>query len=429
MMSNRVARYLRHSLRVQTVAFLVAACAASLIAVLFTQLFKAGETFFRWFQGAHPVGVWLWTPACFVASWYLVWRFAPQASGSGIPQVLAAKDEKGLRRPGLVDRLLSLKIVPVKMASAVLGVAGGGVFGREGPTLQIGASVYRVIQRWTGCPETDKGIWITAGAATGLAAAFNTPLGGIVFAIEELRLASFHRFRTVLLSSIIVGGLVSQWLVGSYLYLGTPSVGEQGFAVFPYALLVGVVGGALGGFFGRLLGALTEMKARRGGWGWGLVWALGCGFLVAGFASLDGRLTGSGAHLMNDLLFNGEKTDGALFAGRFAALGVSYMAGGGGGIFAPSLSAGACLGSWLGVSCHGVSSNLMVLLGMIAFLTGVTRTPFTAFVLVLEMTDRHSAIFPMMVAALAAELASRLVQRRGFYEVVKERFLREGGRS
>jgi H+/Cl- antiporter ClcA len=245
-------RFLRNPIHLQTAAFLTAAFAASLTAVIFTQLFKYGEEFFRQIYEAHPLGIWLWTPACFVASRYFIWKFAPAASGSGIPQVLAAKDEKAGRRPGLTDRLLSLRIVPVKIASAVVGVAGGAAIGREGPTLQIGASVYRAFQKLTSgrIPNANKGLWITAGAATGLAAAFNTPLGGIVFAIEELRLSSFQRFRTVLLSSIIVGGLVSQWLVGSYLYLGTPSIGNPNFMVFPFAILVGVAGGVLGSLFG-----------------------------------------------------------------------------------------------------------------------------------------------------------------------------------
>jgi H+/Cl- antiporter ClcA len=164
-------------------------------------------------------------------------------------------------------------------------------------------------------------------------------------------------------------------------------------------------------------------KGKAQSFGTGLTWALGCGFIVAGLAVLDSRLSGSGSQLMNDLLFRGQQSDGTVLAGRFGSMTASYLAGGGGGIFAPSLSAGACLGSWMGVLFHGVSSNLMVLLGMIAFLTGVTRTPFTSFVLVLEMTDRHSAIFPMMVAALAAEAAGRFIQRRGFYEVMKDRFL------
>lgn len=425
---RRAGHYLRHPIRFQTAAFFAAAFAASLTAVLFTKAFQYGEAFFVALHGAHPVGTWFWTPACFAASWYLVWKFAPAASGSGIPQVLAAKAAVEKRRNALVDRLLALRLVPVKIVSAVVGVAGGAAIGREGPTLQVGASVYRAFRRRLGGRDLSAhaGLWITAGAATGLAAAFNTPLGGIVFAIEELKLPSFERFRASLLVSIIIGGLVSQWLVGPYLYLGMPSLEASGFGILPDALLLGLAGGALGALFGRILAALTLRKGSSGGFGKGLFWAVGCGLVVAGLASLDARCAGSGTHLMNNLLFHDEAGNGGLLAGRFGSMTASYLAGGGGGIFAPSLSAGACLGSWWGMLLHGASGHLLVLLGMIAFLTGVTRTPFTSFVLVLEMTDRHSAIFPMMLAALAAEAAARMVQRKGFYEVMKDRYLAKG---
>jgi H+/Cl- antiporter ClcA len=102
---------------------------------------------------------------------------------------------------------------------------------------------------------------------------------------------------------------------------------------------------------------------------------------------------------------------------------MAYLTGAAGGIFSPALAIGAALGSFLSHLLHSDHGNLMVLLGMIGFLTGVTRTPFTAFILVLEMTDRHSAIFPMMLTAVVAQSAAHLVDRDGFYEHMKERWL------
>ena len=423
-------RFLGHPNRVKTLAFWAAAVTTSLAAVLFTQLFKYGESFFAGFYAAHPLGAWAWTPLCFVGSWYLVWKFSPPAAGSGIPQVLAAKDSIFHRGGALTDRLLSLRVIAVKVVGALLGVSGGAAIGREGPTLQIGASVYRLFQRRAGAAaDKDRELWLVAGASTGLAAAFNTPLGGIVFAIEELQLASFHRFRTALLSSIIVGGLVSQWVIGPYLYLGMPVLEHTDAAVFPYALAAGVAGGLLGAAFGSLLGAVVRAKGSGVSLARGATWAVLTGLFVSLLIHLDPRNAGSGSSLMNGLLFRGGQGDPGIILGRFASMTASYASGGSGGIFAPSLAAGACLGSWLGLLFHGASTNLMVLLGMIAFLTGVTRTPFTAFVLVLEMTDRHSAIFPMMVAALAAEAAARLVNSRSFYEEAKTLFLKRETRG
>ena len=118
-----------------------------------------------------------------------------------------------------------------------------------------------------------------------------------------------------------------------------------------------------------------------------------------------------------------------MFLVRFASTVVSYLSGAAAGIFAPSLAIGATLGSIVANWVDSPHANLMVLLGMIAFLTGVTRTPFTAFVLVLEMTDRHSAIFPMMLAAMAASSSAFLIDKRSFYEIMRQRLVSEAMES
>ncbi len=418
-------RRLRGAANLQAILLWAAAFMTGIVAVFYTRLFNLFESFFRAWRDIHPWLLWGWTPLCFALAWYTVWRWAPAAGGSGIPQVLAANEADPKRHGSLIDRFLSLRVLAVKIASSLLCLAGGGAIGREGPTLQIGAIIHHTFGRWSRryFTEVRQGVWIVAGASAGLAAAFNTPLGGIVFAIEELRLSSFHRFRTVLLSSIIVGGLVSQWLNGPYLYLGMPAIGAHGFTVLPLAILTGVVCGVAGALFGWILQVLTRRRLSGRGVKKGLSWALICGLSVALLGTLDPQANGSGTDLINRLLFHGAHADLGLAALRFSSTILTYLSGVAGGIFAPSLTIGATLGSWIGILFHGTSTNLMILLGMIAFLTGVTRTPFTAFVLVLEMTDRHSAIFPMMLAAVAADLAARFIQPRSFYENMKDYYL------
>jgi H+/Cl- antiporter ClcA len=269
--------------------------------------------------------------------------------------------------------------------------------------------------------------WMLAGSAAGLAAAFNTPLGGIVYAIEELASKHFSRVRTTVLTSVLVSGLVSQWLVGSYLYLGFPRIGKVTFAVIPVAFAIGIGGGLIGGVFGNMLfrgrGVLERrLRGRRAVIG--LVIAVICGFALVGLRFIDARALGPGNRLISNIL-SGETTGSALLVlVRMGSTIVSYMSGNSGGVFAPALAVGAGLGSWVASWWTGTNAVLLSLLGMIAVLTGLTRTPFTAFVLILEMTDRHSAIFPMMLTAIVAFGSARLVGGASFYEHTKQSMLR-----
>jgi H+/Cl- antiporter ClcA len=311
-----------------------------------------------------------------------------------------------------------------------LCVIGGGAIGREGPTVQVSASIFYVLGRRirSFSPMVTLESWMLAGSAAGMAAAFNTPLGGIVYAVEELASKHFSRVRTTVLSAVLVAGLVSQWLVGTYLYLGFPRVGRVGFAVIPAAFVVGVVGGALGAAFGdatfrlnvwlRRKLSVRHIKA-------GLAVAVLCGISMALLRLVDARALGPGNRLVSDILAGDTVASLELVVVRFFSTMVSYLSGCGGGIFAPSLAMGASLGSWVSSWWSGTNAVLLSLLGMIAVLTGVTRAPFTSFVLILEMTDRHSAIFPMMLTALVALGSARVFGTASFYEQSKRALLRD----
>lgn len=324
-----------------------------------------------------------------------------------------------------VNRLLSLRTAAVKAVSSLLCVIGGGAIGREGPTLQISASIFyfvgRRLRRFV--PKMSDQTWVVAGAAAGLASAFNTPLGGIVYAIEELGLVHFQKIRTALLSGVIVSGLVAQWLLGSYLYLGFPSLTQITFSFLPIGILNGLISGLLGASFGRLLHYLLKMRlAYKETSRLALVTALS-GIVMAVLIIIDRRDSGPGIELTTAFLFKNETSSPLLTVIRYIGTMAAYLSGAAGGIFSPSLSIGATVGSYLSTFMGSDHANLMVLLGMIGFLTGVTRTPFTSFILVLEMTDRHLAIFPMMLAALAAQWISGFVDSKSFYEHVKEIYL------
>ena len=188
----------------QAIPFWIASVITGLIAVAYARLFFYAESLTAFVF--HKNALWLFalTPACFIAAWWIVQRFAPYARGSGIPQVAAAIEVSAPRTNSMVNKLLSIKVIVIKMISSLVMAIGGGAIGEgEGPTIQIAASVFRkvndVLPAWW--PKVAKRNMIITGAAAGLAAAFNTPLGGIVFAIEELTKTHFSYFKTAIFSS------------------------------------------------------------------------------------------------------------------------------------------------------------------------------------------------------------------------------------
>lgn len=266
-------------------------------------------------------------------------------------------------------------------------------------------------------------------SAAGLASAFNTPLGGIVYAIEELGAKHFHRVRTALLSAVIISGLVAQGILGSYLYLGYPQLQAIPLKHWPLVILTGFLTGLAGALFSKLL--LWGLRLRQGIkniWHLALL-AVFCGLIGAVLIFQNPANLGSGGPLISNILFNGEVASPLLSVQRIFATCMAYLSGAAGGIFSPSLTIGACIGSQLAFLFGNTQINFFAMLGMIGFLTGVTHTPFTSFILVMEMSDRHSAIFPMMVVALVASSAGKSISSCSFYEVVRERWLNEAAKS
>lgn len=257
-----------------------------------------------------------------------------------------------------------------------------------------------------------------------MAAAFNTPLGGIVFAIEELSHQHFHRFKTHLISAVIVAGLVAQWMLGPYLYFGYPRIAQTTMQFLPWAIGMGIIAGGAGAYFGSFLFTIGELVARiptqrR------MLLVAGSGFAMVGIALLCGsHVMGGGTELISSLLFHDTKdVSWGLAVGRIAGPLITAVAGCAGGVLAPSLTAGAMIGAKMALLAPPAHANLLIMLGMSGFLSGVTRAPFTSFVLVLEMTDRHSAIFPMMVTALAASLVGMAIDPKSIYERRREKFV------
>ncbi len=409
----------------------IASLITGLVAVFYARLFSLGEELNKYIFRLHSWLLLLVTPVCFLLAWWLVKRFAKFARGSGIPQVMAAIEFATPRFNHRVDRLLSMKVLAVKVASSLLMVIAGAAIGREGPTIQIAGCIFRKVNQlipksW---PRVSKKNMIMTGAAAGLAAAFNTPLGGIVFAVEELTRTHINYFKIAILSAVIIAGLTAQALLGPYLYLGFPNVSKLSPYIFFAVIAASVVAGLLGGLMSKWIVKILKWKAGFKKSSSEIAYVVGCAIVLAGIAIfLNDSILGSGKEQMTGLLFTTDKYGGWLAPVlRIVGPVLSFTTGAAGGVFAPSLSAGACIGSWCAqlFELSNTNSNLLILAGMVAFLTGVTRSPFTSAILVLEMTDRHSVIFHLMLAGIVAVLVASIVDRRSLYDHLKHQYMDE----
>jgi H+/Cl- antiporter ClcA len=226
----------------QALPFWIASVITGLIAVLYTKLFELAQKANLYILGIHEWLLIIITPICFLISWWIVKKFAPFARGSGIPQVMAAIQFSNPKDNHKVSIMLSLKTIFFKITSSLILVFGGGAIGREGPTIQIAGSIFRKVNQWLPIwwPKISKKNMIITGAAAGLAAAFNTPLGGIVFAVEELSKTHINYFKTAVFTAVIIAGLTAQAILGPYLYLGYPVVNNLSGYIFFYVALVAV---------------------------------------------------------------------------------------------------------------------------------------------------------------------------------------------
>ena len=420
----------RHNL-LQAIPFWIASLLTGLAATLYANLFKWAERGTAYIVHWHFWLLFIFTPLCFVLAWWLVRRFAPYARGSGIPQVMASIELATPKYNSMVNRLLSLRIICVKVLSSLVMALGGGIIGREGPTIQIAGSIFRKVNEWLPkwWPKISKRNMIMTGAAAGLAAAFNTPLGGIVFAVEELTRTHISYFKTALFTAVIIAGLTAQALLGPYLYLGYPDMNGLSGTIFFGVALVAIPAGLMGAGMAKGILKLFAWKATFKFARQHVFYVVGCALIIVALAYfVDERMLGSGKELMTTALFTGDKYN-PWYMPFLRVLGslLSFTTGASGGVFAPALAAGASIGATISGWLHltAANTNLLVLSGMVGFLTGVTRTPFTSAILVLEMTDRHNVIFHLMLAGMVSSLVAMVVDRHSFYDHLKYQYLRE----
>jgi H+/Cl- antiporter ClcA len=418
----RLLRYWLHWRR--QIVFWLGAVATGAVAVALARSSDAAQVLWRDMAARSAIWRWCAPPLALAAVTWITQRWFAGAQGSGIPQTIAALS---VRDPAARDRLLSLRLAGGKLLLTVVALAGGASIGREGPTVQIGASIMHSLRRLVrfSAADVDRGL-ILAGGAAGVAAAFNTPLAGIVFALEELSRSFEERTSGTILTAVILSGVTSIALVGNYTYFGTTQavMGEpRTWLAIP---LCGVAGGLGGGIFARVMiamaaglpGRLRALPTRAP-----IRFALACGVALALLGWLSGGTTFGTGYAQARGIIQGDALPPPGFALlKFLATVISYIAGIPGGIFAPSLAVGAALGGELSPWLHFAPAGAVVVLTMAAYFAGVVQAPLTALVIVTEMTGGSGLTLPLMAVVLIGRGVSATVYRQSLYRTLARPF-------
>jgi CIC family chloride channel protein len=354
-----------------------------------------------------------------LAAW-LVRRFSPQATGSGIPQVEAELKSESSGSPW--------RIIAVKFVGGILAIGTGLALGREGPSVQMGAKVAHILGKAFGRTQDECQTLLAAGAGAGLATAFNAPIAGAVFVLEEL----VRRFDLPI--TIATVGASASAIAVARVFLGqapdfhVPPTAYPGLGTIPTHLALGVIAGVLGVAYNRaMVGALAATDSLRrypAEWRAALI-----GALVGLVAWFMPSLVGGGDPITQRML-DGTETGvfvvGLAFALRFGLGALSYAARTPGGLFAPLLVLGSQIGLLFGtICCHWLPRvasrpTEFAMVGMAALFAAVVRAPLTGIILAIELTGSSTLLLPMLGACFAAMLVPTLLDNPPIYDSLRE---------
>jgi CIC family chloride channel protein len=355
-------------------------------------------------------------------------QYAPEASGSGIPHLEA-----------VLHRFRTLewkRLLPVKFLGGIAAIGSGLALGREGPTVQMGGAVGDAISRGLKVSERERLTLISAGAGAGLAAAFNAPLSGLVFVLEEVR----RDFQPIVFGATFIAAAVADIIArigsGQFPIFAVPGYAVPPLAALPIFALLGIASGLLGILFNRSLLSTIEIYSRLPA-----RFVIPVAAITGGMIGLIGWFSplviGSG-HSMAEAALKGDVLLTAIpmfFAIRFLLTMTSYATGAPGGIFAPLLVLGALIGLTVGQIAHHYFPDIVpipavfAVVGMAAYFTAIVRAPLTGIMLIVEMTGNYSQMLPLLVSCFCAYAVTEYVKDLPIYEALLERDLKRGGEA
>ncbi len=405
---------------------------AGIVAVAFRSLLSLADfermRLDRWAQRI-PFG-WiipvLLTTAGALAALAIVRHWSSEASGSGIPHV-----ESVLRRHRVFRWS---RILPAKFIGGVLAIGAGLGLGREGPTIQMGGAVGAGTARLLKTSTKERMVLIAAGSGAGLAAAFNAPIAGLIFVLEELQ----RDFRPIVFGAAFIAAatadVVSRLCSGQLPAFSAPSYPAPALTLLPAFIALGAISGLLGVLFNKgLIATLNGFAKLDVRWKTIVVGFVGGVVGLIGYRYPD--LIGGG-HAIAESALTAKLTFSALpllFAARMLLSLGSYGTGVPGGIFAPLLALGAIIGLFFGDITHMLapSANVMpgafAVVGMAAYFTAIVRAPLTGIMLIVEMTSSYSLSVPLLVACFSAYSVAEVTKNLPIYESLLERDLQKGG--
>ena len=413
-------------------AALVGAC-AGIVALGFRVALTGADALrnglIAWAQ-REPIWGWIF-PILFSAlgagvSVALTRKFAPETSGSGIPHVEAV-----LHRFRKFDWK---RVLPIKFVGGVISIGSGMALGREGPTVQMGSAVGDAISEWLKVSPRERLTLISAGAGAGLAAAFNAPLSGLIFVLEEVR----RDFQPIVFGAVFIAAAVADIVTrigaGQFPYFSVPSYPMPPLTSLPIFALLGLTAGVFGVLFNRSLLTAINLYARLP-----VRFVLPAAAITGGAIGLVGwfspLMLGSG-HTLAESTLQGSLLLTAIpliFVIRFLFTTTSYGTGAPGGIFAPLLVLGALIGLAIGLIAHSLAPAIVptpavfAVVGMAAYFTAIVRAPLTGIMLIIEMTGNYSQMLPLLIACFFAYAVAEFMKNLPIYEALLERDLKQGG--
>ncbi|NLF51987.1 MAG: H(+)/Cl(-) exchange transporter ClcA [Leptolinea sp.] len=380
----------------------------------------------------HPGYGWLIMALCTLigagVSVAITRKFAPDAAGSGIPHLEAV-----LYRFRKLD---AKRVLPVKFFGGILAIGTGMALGREGPTVQMGGSVGDLVARLLKVSDRERLTLISAGAGAGLAAAFNAPLSGLIFVLEEVR----RDFQPIVFGAAFIAAVIADIVArmgsGQFPVFSVPAYPVPPLSSLPVFAVLGITAGLLGVLFNKVLlfslNTYGRIPSR---------YRIPAAAITGGLIGLAGWfspiLIGSG-HTLAETAMQGELALGIIpifFILRFALTSASYGTGAPGGIFAPLLVLGSLIGLGIGQVAHILMPDVVpipaafAVVGMAAYFTAIVRAPLTGVMLIIEMTGNYSQMLPLLVSCFCAYIVAEGLKDLPIYEALLERDLRKTGDS
>ncbi len=351
---------------------------------------------------------------------WLTFRFFPGAERSGIPQVKAALEITGNLQQR--SQLISLKIMLGKMLLPIMGLFSGASVGFGGPAVHVGASLMASLGKSTRFPRhyMERGL-ILAGSAAGFAAMFSAPLTGIIFAIEEMGRALEEQISSLVLTAIVFSGVTAYAILDSYIFFDDNALTmpwSQSWIAVP---LCGIAGGCMGGLFSKFITCGGQWLAKTGISIVKIAFVCGLGIAVIGYYA-NASSFGTGFHQAKHILLGIGDMDPWFPLQKMSATCLTVFSGIPSGIFVPSIAIGAGIGADLAHWLPVAPASAMILLTLTAYFSGMLQSPLTSFVLIMELTDSHEILIPLMAAAFFATATARLLNKKPLYRVLSDAY-------